>query len=196
MPFAELKHFVQAALVVDNVLACVTGDQWSSSTPCMEWTVADVTEHLIEVNHSFTGQLHPDGGFASRTETGSPAHELRSPDDLVARYRSSTEELRRALVCATQPDGHLPKPLCSRLALRVADLVIHGWDIATSTGGCLRFSDDLADEVLAFADSRRAALQRGGQFGPPQPTEVDAPAIDRLVALSGRIATTALTQRE
>jgi uncharacterized protein (TIGR03086 family) len=191
MPFAELTHFMQAALAVDNVLACVTGDQWSSATPCMEWTVADVTEHLIEVNHSFTSQLHPDGGFASPTETGSPPDELRSPADLVPRYRSSTEEVRRALVRTTQPDGRLPKAMRVRLALRVADLVIHGWDIATSTGGCLRIGDDLADEVLTFADSRRAALQRGGQFGPPHPVDVDAPPIYRLVALSGRIPTPA-----
>lgn len=194
MPFAEVTHFVQAAVVVNNVLACVTGDQWSAPTPCTQWTVADVTEHLIEVNHSFTSQLRPDDSPASPTRAGSPA-ELSSPDQLVTRYRGSTEELRRALACAAQPDGQLPTPLRTRLALRVADLVIHGWDIATSTGRGLRIDDDLADEVLALAHSRRAALQRSGQFAPPQPIDVNAPAIDRLAALSGRIPTTALTQQ-
>ena len=195
MPFPEVTHLVQAAVAVDSVLARVSGDQWSASSPCAEWTVADVTEHLIEVNHSFTSQLHPDDNSASPTATGSPAG-LGSPDQLVARYRSSTEELRRALACATQPDGQLPKPLRSRLALRVADLVIHGWDIATATGCCLRIGDNLANEVLAFADSRSAALQRSGQFASPQPIDVNAPTIDQLVALSGRIPPTAQTQQD
>lgn len=78
----------------------------------------------------------------------------------------------------------------------MAELAIHGWDIATSTGGCVRIADNLADEVLAFADSRRAALRRGGQFAPPQPIDVNAPAIDRLAALSGRTPTTARTQQD
>ncbi|WP_197499683.1 TIGR03086 family metal-binding protein [Mycobacterium sp. 1245852.3] len=183
MPFAEPTHFMQAASAVDNVLAHATDDQWSAPTPCTQWTVADVTEHLIDVNHSFTAQLRPEDGIASTTHTGSPS------DELLAQYRCSTEQLRRALDCATQPDGQLPTSLRIRLALRVADLVIHGWDIATSTGGCLQIDDHLVDAVLTFADSRRAALQRGGQFAAPKPISNNAPAIDRLAALSGRTPT-------
>lgn len=190
MPLAEPTQFMQASLAVDNVLAHVTDDQWSASTPCTQWTVADVTEHLIYVNQSFTAQLQPEDGIASTTHTGSPSSEL------LAQYRCSTEELRRALVCAAQPDGQLPTSLRIRLALRVADLVIHGWDIATATGGCLQIDDHLVDEVLAFADSRRAALQRGGQFTAPQPISSNAPAIDRLAALSGRTRTPAPTHAE
>ncbi|WP_073878628.1 MULTISPECIES: TIGR03086 family metal-binding protein [Mycobacterium] len=190
MPFAEPTHFMQAALAVDNVLAHVADDQWSAPTPCTQWTVADVTDHLIEVNHSFTAQLQPENCIASTTHGGSPSGEL------LARYRCSTEELRRALDCAAQPDGQLPTSLRVRLALRVADLVIHAWDIATSTGDCLQIDDRLVDEVLAFADSRRAALQRGGQFAAAQPISSNAPAIDRLAALSGRTPTHAAAHGE
>lgn len=168
-------------MAIDNVLAHVTDDQWSAPTPCTHWTVADVTRHLIDVNQSFASQLSR-GGMASTI------HNESSPDILLAQYRCSTGELHRALICAAQPDGQLPTSLRSRLALRVADLVIHGWDIVTATGGCLRIDDRLVNEVLAFADSRRAALQRGGQFAPPQPISSNAPTIDRLAALSGRTA--------
>ncbi|KEF94882.1 TIGR03086 family protein [Mycobacterium sp. TKK-01-0059] len=190
MSFAEPTHFTQAALAVDNVLAHVTDDQWSASTPCIQWTVADVTEHLIDVNQSFATKLRPEDGIAWTAHTGSPSGEL------LAQYRCSTEQLRHALVCATQPGGQLPTSLRIRLALRVADLLIHGWDIATSTGGCLRIDDHLVDEVLVFADSRLAALQRGGQFAAPQPISSDAPAIERLAALSGRTRTSTPAQGE
>ncbi|OOK65422.1 hypothetical protein BZL29_7778 [Mycobacterium kansasii] len=197
MPFAQPTHFMQAATAVDHLLAHVTGDQWSGPTPCTGWTVADVTEHLIDVNHAFTNQLHPDSGAESPNPAGSPLPDrLASPDELLARYRASTDELRRALVSAVQPDGQLPKPLRTRLALRVADLVIHGWDIATSTGGSLRIDEHLVDEALAFAEARSAALQRGGQFASPQPISSNAPAIDRLAALSGRTRTSAATHGE
>lgn len=179
---------MQAANAVDYVLAHLTGDQWSAPTPCTDWTVADVTEHLIDVNRAFTDQLH------SLTVVGStPPARLGSPDELLARYRASTDALRHTLVCALQPDRQLPKPLRLRLALRVADLIIHGWDIATSTGGSLRIDDHLVDEALAFAEARSAALQRGGQFASPQQISSSAPAIDRLAALSGRIPTSAPT---
>lgn len=183
MTFAEPPHFVEAAAAVDNVLAHVSEDQWSAPTPCIQWTVADVTEHLIAVNQSFTTQLQHDGGIASTTHAGAKPS---SPDELHGRYRCCTEELHRALICAASRDGQLPKTLRTRLALRVADLVIHGWDIATSTGGYLQIDDYLVDEVLAFVGSRRAALQRGGQFASPQPISSNATAIDRLAALSGR----------
>lgn len=114
-------------MAIDNVLAHATDDQWSAPTPCTHWTVADVTAHLIDVNQSFASQLSR-GGMASTI------HNESSPDTLLAQYRCSTEELHRALVYAAQPDGQLPTSLRSKLALRVADLVIHGWDIATATG--------------------------------------------------------------
>ena len=53
MPFADTLHFARAAHAVDTFLAAVTSEQWTAPTPCKQWNLADLTQHLIDVNHSF-----------------------------------------------------------------------------------------------------------------------------------------------
>lgn len=175
MPFADQTHLAHAAHAVDDLLAHLTGDQWAAPTPCTGWSVAHVTQHLVEVNLKFAQQLDP----VSTQTAGSE----NSSDELLSSYRRSTKALQQALIGA----GDIRAQLRSRLALRVADLLIHGWDIAVSTCTPLHLTEDLCVEALAFAESRSAALQRSGEFAPPQPIDEHAPAIDRLAALSGRI---------
>jgi uncharacterized protein (TIGR03086 family) len=179
MPFADPTHFARAAQAVDDLLAHITSNQWRAPTPCSDWNVANVTQHLVDVNLNFAHQLHP-------TEPATPT-DPHTPGDLLDCYRLSTATLQRALTVAAGPTAELPRQLRSRLALRVADLLIHGWDIAVATGRPLHVADDLPSEALIFAQNHAAALQRSGQFAPPQPIDDCAPAIDCLAALSGRI---------
>ncbi|GAB1814358.1 TIGR03086 family metal-binding protein [Mycobacterium sp. MUNTM1] len=179
MAFADPTHFARAAQTVDDLLAHLTSTQWEAPTPCTDWNVTQVTQHVVEVNLSFAQQLHPTG---SQTLSGS-----EEPGDLLDRYRFSTAVMQRALARTVAPSTDLPTQLRSRLALRVADLLLHGWDIAAATGQSRHGAGDLALEALTFAQRHAAALQRSGQFAPPQPIDDHAPAIDRLAALSGRV---------
>lgn len=178
MPFADRTHLTRAAQAVDDLLAHLTGDHWLAPSPCTGWRVADVVQHLVDVNLSFARQIQLPGAETSGGTTTSGG--------LLSRYRASTEALQLALGCKGDSAIDIPAQLRSRLALRVADLLIHGWDIAVATGIPPQLPEDLCAEALAFAQSRSAALQRSGQFAPPQPIDAHAPAIDRLAALSGR----------
>ncbi|MEE3067445.1 MAG: TIGR03086 family metal-binding protein [Actinomycetota bacterium] len=178
MPFADRTHLTCAAQAVDDLLAHLSGDDWMAPTPCTGWSVADVTQHLVDVNLTFAQQIHSAG---AETPVGTS-----TPGDLLDSYRRSTEALQQALTVTAEPATDIAAPLRSRLALRVADLLIHGWDIAVATGKPLHLAEDLCAQALAFAQSRSAALQRSGQFAAPQPVDEHAPAIDRLAALSGR----------
>lgn len=179
MLFAHPTHFARAAQAVDNLLAHLPSSQWIAPTPCTDWNVTQVTQHLVDVNLSFAHQLQPPG---SETPSGPD-----TPSDLLGRYRFSTAALQQALTSAAVPTPDLPTQLRSRLALRVADLLVHGWDIAVATGQPLPPTGDLSSQALNFTQSRAAALQRSGQFAPPQPIDDRAPALDRLAALSGRV---------
>lgn len=179
MPFADQTHFTRAAQAVDDLLAQLAEEDWMAPTPCTGWSVADVAQHLVEVNLDFADRLHPAG---SQTPAGTT-----TSGDFLSGYRRSVEVLNEALATHIGDSAvGFPPQLSSRLALRVADLLTHGWDIAVATGAPLRLPQDLCDEALTFALSRSAALQRSGQFAPPQPIHEHAPAIDRLAALSGR----------
>lgn len=178
MPFADRTHLTRAAQAIEDLLAHLRADDWMTPTPCTGWSVADITQHLIDVNLTFAQQIHTTGAKT-------PARTSK-PGDLLDSYRQSTQALQQALTGTAKSATDLAAPLPSRLALRVADLLIHGWDIAVATGKPLQLAEDLCAEALTFAQSRSAALRRSGQFAPPQPVDEHAPTIDRLAALSGR----------
>jgi uncharacterized protein (TIGR03086 family) len=73
------------------------------------------------------------------------------------------------------------------MQMRIADHMVHGWDLATATGNPLDLPEDLVEQALAFATSRLANVPRDGSvFAEVQPVPENAPLIDRLVAFTGR----------
>jgi uncharacterized protein (TIGR03086 family) len=176
--FADVTHYARGADAVERLLAAVAPDQWAAPTPCAQWDLARLTEHLIDANYTFAAKLTGTPGTTYVKDA--PAHAA------VERFRMSTIHLQHALTTAESDGDGLPAHLRERLALRVADLFIHGWDIATATGQLAQMPDDVAGDALAFARRRVGALRRSGQFAPAQPVDDHAPALTRLVALSGR----------
>lgn len=73
-----------------------------------------------------------------------------------------------------------------RLQWRIVDLLAHGWDLVQATGAVAELPDDLAEQALAFAQAQLPSQPRAGRFADPQPVRDNAPAIDRLVAFTGR----------
>ena len=146
MPFADPTHLARAAQAVDDLLAHLSGDDWMAPTLCTGWSVADVTRHLVDVNLTFAQQIRSaDAETLAGTST---------PGDLLDSYRRSTDALQQALTGTAKSATDIAAPLRSRLALRVADLLIHGWDIAAASGKPLHLAEDLCAEALTFAQSR------------------------------------------
>jgi uncharacterized protein (TIGR03086 family) len=73
-----------------------------------------------------------------------------------------------------------------RLQWRIVDLLAHGWDLVQGTGVVAERPDDLVEPALTFARAQRPSQRRAGRFADPQPIGDNAPAIDRLAALTGR----------
>ena len=73
-----------------------------------------------------------------------------------------------------------------RLQWRIADLLVHGWDLAQATGAVAELPDDLVEQALTFARTQLPGQPRAGRFADPRPIPDNAPAIDRLAAFTGR----------
>ena len=83
------------------------------------------------------------------------------------------------------PGGEMPGAVFARLV--AFDGLVHGWDLATSTGQPWDLDDDLVAEVDAFARQAITDEMRDGDtFAAEQPTAGDASALERLVAFTGR----------
>lgn len=177
----------QLAQVLDDVtplVAAIDGEQWAGPTPCTDWTVRQLVNHLVGGNLMFAAIV--DGLPVDR----SPADHLG--DDPVASYHAAA----RAVVAAFSRPGALEQvvtvpfgtvPGMVALHLRITEVLVHGWDLARATGGTTKFPDDVVAGELEFTRAALADLPPDrSPFAAPQPVVDDAPLIDQLAACLGR----------
>lgn len=193
------------ALALDatgELIAGVRSDQWTNPTPCPEWNVRALVNHLV-----VGGRIH---AATVRGEPQARLEQLRQSRDVdqlgdnpVQAFREAGEELVSAFGQASvlervfqAPVGHVPGAVL--LHLRTTDILVHGWDLAQATGQPARLPGDIAEEELAFARSPHApnVPRTGHPFGPIQPVAENAPAIDRLAAYLGRVVTITLPRAD
>jgi uncharacterized protein (TIGR03086 family) len=181
---AELLDELNRSLAaVDPLIAGISDAQWSASTPCTEWNVRDVVTHLVGTNRVVTAFLREQP----------PPVRGADPlgDDPVAAYRASVAALLDAVRLPGVLDRTVESSLgtatgADRLRWRIADLLVHAWDMTEATGQQLDLPADLVEKSLVFAKAELADGARVGRFAPAQQVADDAPVIERLVAFSGR----------
>ena len=177
-----------AARRVADLAAAVPDDLLAAPTPCEGMPVSGLLSHLLMLSGAFAGAARkaPDPGPPPPEPPPLPQDWRRALpaelDALVAAWRSA-----QALTGTTAVGGlEVPAPVVAAIALD--ELVLHGWDLARATGQ--PWQPDPADcaHTLSFL---RATVQPefrgdGLPFGPEVPVGDDAPALDRLVAFTGR----------
>jgi uncharacterized protein (TIGR03086 family) len=174
------RAFEAVGVLVSNVSA----DQWSAPTPCADWSVRRLVDHLIGMNRVFTALLAD--APVPRTPAGDHVEE-----DPVTAYRETAAALLLAFGQPGALDRQYKGPLgtasgAERLQIRLYDLLAHGWDLAHATGQPVELPDDLVESSVAFARMQLAEQSRNGRFGLPRNIDENASAIERLVAFLGR----------
>ncbi|MFI9406764.1 TIGR03086 family metal-binding protein [Nocardia sp. NPDC052316] len=175
---AAIEDLGRAFAAVADLLAEVRPEQWAAPTPCSEWNVRDVVEHLVTVNLSFTAQLE-NGPLPQR------GADLLG-DNPIGAYRGSAASLLNALDRTGVRERTESGPLAEQLQLRLADLITHGWDLTQATGIPVALPDEFAERSLTFIQQQLALRPRGTQFAEAQPVDDTASALDRLAAFAGR----------
>ncbi len=185
-PPAPLQALTRAQGATDELIAAVRDEQWSAPTPCTEWTVRDVINHLVTGHLTFVALL------------GEHAPPDRHADQLGADPLDAFRAAGAALAAAfTQPgvfDRVYQAPMGAApgavlVQVRIGELLVHGWDVARATGqpAAALLPADLAEQQLGVWQARLGGGPRQGTpIGPAQPIAVDAPPIDRLAAYFGR----------
>jgi uncharacterized protein (TIGR03086 family) len=174
-----------------RLVRAVTAEQWQLPTPCSDWTVRQLVNHLVGGNRLCTRVLSGEP-LPPVEQLGRRGHEDQLGDDPVTAHDTSAGELLRALRAPgvlerthTLPAGTLPGPAV--VHLRTVETLVHGWDLARAIGREAPFPDELAEPELAFSGQLLARLPEGRHpFAPSRQATDDAPAIDRLAALLGR----------
>jgi uncharacterized protein (TIGR03086 family) len=147
-----------------------------AGTICDGWTVKDLLNHMLETQRYFLNAAR--GQDASRPGA--------TPPDLVSGDPAGDFARTREEVLATYgADGVLDKtgPM---LGIAFADQLLHGWDLASSTGQDAVMPDGLAQAAYDVIHGRFTDDQRKGVFKPEIAVGDDATPQQRLLAYTGR----------
>ncbi|TNM47223.1 TIGR03086 family protein [Nocardioides albidus] len=175
-PIDELSAAEASLAVLQHVLRQVGPDDGTRATPCSEFTVDELTEHLL-------GSLVGLGSMAGPEPSRHAGPDL---EDTVAVLAADVIEAwrRRGLDgMARSPFGEAPAPVLAGIVS--VELLLHAWDYAQATGAVITVSDELVDYVAGLA-ARVVPGARGRAFADEVAAPADADALTRLAAYSGR----------
>lgn len=185
MDVSEL--FERGAKWAATKVKAITADHLDSDTPCDEWNVKAVTNHM-------TGEVKMIGS-AARGEEPDPAsvgadHVGDDPGAVYASVVDATlADLRGASLDSTWklPFGEMPAQRA--LAIFFVDQMVHAWDVAKATGQEATMPAELAAAALEVVDGNipdGGRKERGAFFGPRVPVPDDASDQDKLIGYLGR----------
>lgn len=145
----------------------VGADQWDDPTPCTEWTVRDLANHV-------TGEdLWTVPLLRGRTieDVGDEFDgDVLGADPIATALRAAAEA--EAEVVELLPRGgkvHLSygeEDMAEYVYQIATDHLIHGWDIAAATGGDTRLEGALVTEVARWFAEKEEMYRSGGAIGP------------------------------
>lgn len=172
---------------IAGLLAGVDPERFDDATPCGEFDVRRLIEHLFGV----VDRMEAMGN--GRPAESVPAFAADLPPDFAKAYAAAAaraqqswtadETLRRP---TTAPWGTMPGALV--LAVYLSEHVAHGWDLAVATGQDVETDADAADLALEYATIAIPPEPRGGPmpFGPVVTSAPDAGPTERLANYLGR----------
>ncbi len=175
----------------ESRLRQVTADHWSLPTPCPEWDVQAL------VNHVLLGTR-----MSVQVLSGMPREEVISylDDDMmsetsnpVARFVKLAEEMVGGFSgpggldgIVNHPGGDFPRAMFC--GFRVADGALHAWDLARAIGADETLGSNVVQFLWDDAQPRRDMLVATGMFGdgPSGTIDDNADLQTRYLDLMGR----------
>jgi uncharacterized protein (TIGR03083 family) len=152
----------------EAIVAGVRPDQATLPTPCPEFDVRQLVDHIAGWSVSYAAR-------AAGTEPGDPNAYHAGPDP-SAEVRAAADTILAGL-------ANLPP-----VGMLLMEYEAHGWDLATATGQVPSYSDAEAERALELGRQMLKPEHRGPDM--PFGYEVEPPAgaspLEQLVAFLGR----------
>jgi uncharacterized protein (TIGR03086 family) len=175
-----------------DLVRTVGDDQLGAPTPCPDYALGDLLEHVGGLAVAFANAARKGGGplaeFAGSGDAARLAADWRTGipaalDELAAAWRdpAAWEGMTRIAGSDT------PAEVAGLVALD--EVVLHGWDVARSLGRPYAVDDASLAAVGGFVEqfaSPEARAQAAGLFGPVVDVRPDAPPLARVLGLAGR----------
>ena len=189
MPADEAALHRRAVEEFDERVRAVGHDQWELPTPCSDWNVRQLVNHLVYENR-WTVPLM---GGSTIAEVGDRYEGDLLGDDPKGAWAESSAEA----VAAVQADGALertvdlssgPTPATEYVNQLYADHLIHAWDLARAVGADERLDSELVEACAGWFAKMEPLYRAIGAIGERPETPPCAAAQTTLLAAFGRTA--------
>ena len=171
-----VQTYETATAQARQIMQGVKPDQLKQSTPCTEWDVQALLDHMAGAQTGLAGIVS-----GSKVDPG--ANPIETLDVAAA-----------AMVKAAKSPGGLEKmvkgfqgevPAAQMLTIACMDLGIHTWDVAKATGQDTALNPGLVEFILPTTEGL-AAGKPSPAFAAPVDIPDGASRQDKLLGLSGR----------
>ena len=174
----EFTSAEKALVVAHHVVETIGPDDLHRSTPCRDWDVQALADHLIDTIAGL--------GAAADIQTTVP-----EADSIGQRIQQVTQPTlsgwRRRGLAGEIVFGGRTLPTHLALGILSLELLVHGWDFAVALDRPFDVPDVHAAHTLGLAHQTLTAQSRAtAGFDPPVSVLADASALDQLIAFTGR----------
>jgi uncharacterized protein (TIGR03086 family) len=170
-----------------SYVAGIGPDQWHDATPCAEYDVHALVNHIVSGNF----WVAPLVAGKSIAEVGDAYDGDVLGDDPVAAYDASAQQAAAAFngngaMEASVAVSYGPVPGEIYAGHRLIDVLIHGWDVAKATGQDPTLAPALVEACREVVEPQKELLRGSGMFGSDVEAPADADPQVELLALLGR----------
>ncbi|ORB74994.1 TIGR03086 family protein [Mycobacterium scrofulaceum] len=178
-PTDELHSAEDTLGVLQRVLHTIAADDLSRQTPCAEFDVAQLTDHLLKSITALGGMV---GAQIPERDAGDSVEA-----QVVTAARPALDAWHRHGLDGSVPFGKGEMPAKGACAVLSIEFLVHAWDYATAVGHQINAPEPLSEYVLGLARQVIRPEFRGGNgFDDPVDVPGDAGALEQLVAFTGR----------
>ncbi|MFJ7070929.1 TIGR03086 family metal-binding protein [Streptomyces sp. NPDC101115] len=180
-------HLTACAAEASRVTRGITPEQLAGPTGCTDWTVRELVNHIVL--YTAHGLEHR----ALRTELPDETvqRDFTTDADWAGRYAA---QLDRALAAWAEPEawegdvdlGGSALPAPEIAGMLVAELALHGWDLARATGQDFTVPDRTGGYLLEVVERYADVYREYEGFAAPIVVPAGAAAFTRALAASGR----------
>jgi uncharacterized protein (TIGR03086 family) len=184
----SLEDLERACRSTSSMMSAVTEADLSRDTPCADWNVRTLIEHIVN-SAIFFGDVAEFGACPDDKEWP-----VFSDEDLPFAFAAQADRLEAAFAVPEAMDkpmmlpiGEVPGSTC--IAVATGEIFIHGWDLAKATGQRTGLDPIVATALLdsvwiELCDQVRASDEP--VFGAARVAASDTPLSDQLAAYLGR----------
>jgi uncharacterized protein (TIGR03086 family) len=175
MPLDRIELYRRASTWTNEKISGAA-TQIDAPTPCDDWDVRTLLDHMLETQRYFLG--------AARGEDASPPSP--TPPKLITDDPAADFEQTRGDMLQAFGEPGVVEKTGPALGIAFSDQLLHGWDLARATGQDDTMPEGLPEAAYQVIHGRFTDEERKGVFKPEVTVPADASPQDKLLAYTGR----------